>query len=379
MMNYMLAKLETQMLLAVDLQKDGNLPLALSSYELMFEVLNFYEALGYRQESDNIRSLALACQQTPEMVLYCHAQILFHRRKYQSAADTLETALLLSPDNPLMLLLQARAQIALDNYSEAHAMDSMLQKFDPASGGARDAYFMLKAELEMPGEDYYTWLQNFHKWLKPASYVEIGLGYGRSLALAGPGTKVVGIDPYQGTWEKLNYVCPHGPATLFPLTSDAFFEQYDLRKVIGYETFDLGFIDGLHLFEQALKDFINLERYSRRDSVILIHDCLPIAPVVAERERSTGFWTGDVWRIIPCLKTFRPDLKIMTIPTKPSGLGVVTNLDHASTILTENYDDIVRYYLTLSCPESFDRRCLVCNTGPADEGYVKEQFCGNPD
>ena len=110
--------------------------------------------------------------------------------------------------------------------------------------------------------------------------------------------------------------------------------------------------------------------------MILIHDCLPIAPIVAERERCTGFWTGDVWRIIPCLKTVRPDLKIMTIPTKPSGLGVVTNMDAASTVLSDNYDDIVRYYLSLRCPESFDQRRVVCNVGSADEEYVKEQFCG---
>jgi hypothetical protein len=234
---------------------------------------------------------------------------------------------------------------------------------------------MLEAEEEMPGEDYYVWLQRFQNWLQPAAYVEIGLGHGRSLALAGPETKAVGIDPYQGFWERLNYVCPHGPAALFPLTSDDFFVQQDLRYIMGRETFDLGFIDGLHLFEQALKDFINLERYARKESVILIHDCLPIAPLVAERDRCTGFWTGDVWRIIPCLKTFRPDLDIMTIPTKPSGLGVVSNLDSASTALSDNYDAIVRYYLTLNCPESFARRRVVCNVGSADEGYIKERFC----
>jgi hypothetical protein len=215
---------------------------------------------------------------------------------------------------------------------------------------------MLSAEREMPGEDYYFWLQRFHQELQPASYVEIGLGHGRSLALAGPETKTIGIDPYQGVWERLNYVCPHGPATLFPLTSDDFFAQHDLRAVIGMETFDLAFIDGLHLFEQALKDFINLERYAGKDSVILIHDCLPIAPIVAERNRCTGFWTGDVWRIIPCLKTFRPDLQIATIPTKPSGLAVITGLDPGSTVLSENYPAIVDYYLGMKLPESASDR-----------------------
>lgn len=374
MMNYMLAKLETQMRQSVRFQQDGNFQEALGGYELIFEALRFYEELGYVQETGNIHRLALEAQPDPAMTLYCHSLILFYRRHYTCALESIKAALALGPDILFLYVLKGRIQTALGDFSGASETYQHLDELS-ASGGAGDSVFILAAEKEMPGADYYDWLQNFHTWLRPASYVEIGLGHGRSLALAGPDTKAVGIDPYQGFWENLNYVCPHGPATLFPLTSDDFFDQNDLREVIGRETFDLGFIDGLHLFEQALKDFINLERYARRDSVILIHDCLPIAPIVAERDRCTGFWTGDVWRIIPCLKTFRPDLKIMTIPTKPSGLGVVTNMDAASTVLSDNYDDILRYYLSLKCPETFEQRRVVCNVGSADEEYVREMFC----
>jgi len=375
MINHMLAKLEEQMRQSVIVQKDGDFQAALGGYELIFEALRFYEELGYVQKSENIQRLALEIQPTPAMTLYCHALIQFYRRHYTGALESIKAALAVAPDMTILYALKARIQAAQGDLSGACETFIQLQSLDPAYGGAGDSIFVLAAEKEMPGGDYYDWLQLFHQWLRPVRYVEIGLGHGRSLALAGPDTRAIGIDPYQGFWERLNYVCPHGPATLFPLTSDDFFAQNDLRNVMERDTFDLGFIDGLHLFEQALKDFINLERYARKDSVILIHDCLPIAPIVAERERCTGFWTGDVWRIIPCLKSFRPDLKIMTIPTKPSGLGVVTNLDAASTVLSENYDDIVRYYLSLRCPESFDQRRFVCSVGPADEEFVKEQFC----
>jgi tetratricopeptide (TPR) repeat protein len=361
MMKYMLDKLAAQARQSAALQKNGDFPAALGGYELVFEALRFYEELGYGREVGEIRRLVLEAQPSPELTLFFHGLMLFHRRHHASAEDAVAAALLLTPDMPLVQTLQARVRTSLGDLPGALAAYERAQEMAPTSGGAREALFMLTAEQEMPGEDYYFWLQRFHELLRPASYVEIGLGHGRSLALAGPQTKAIGVDPYQGFWEQLNYVSPHDPATLFPLTSDDFFAQHDLRKVIGKETFDLAFIDGLHLFEQALKDFINLERYAGKDSVILIHDCLPIAPIVAERERCTGFWTGDVWRIIPCLKTFRPDLQILNLPTKPSGLAVVTGMDPNSTVLSENYRVIVDYYLGLKLPESSDDRFRLLN------------------
>lgn len=373
MIQYMLSKLKSQIEHAVALQKSGDFSSALSNYELVFEALLYYDGLGFRRETDEIRSLCIAAQPTPVQTLYCHALALFYRQSYQSALDAAEAAQLLAPQTAIHLLL-VRIHSCIGNFKAAHAA---CQAAEAISGGASssDAALMLKAKQLMPGDDYYDWLSFFHEMIKPATYVEIGLGHGRSLALAGEGTLAIGIDPYQGFWGNLNYVSSNSPATLFPLASDDFFKQYDLSQVIGSETFDLAFIDGLHIFEQALKDFINLERFAGKDSVVLIHDCLPVEVIVAEREPCPGFWTGDVWRIIPCLKTFRPDLRIMTIPAFPSGLGVVTNLDSSSTILSDNYDEILSYYLKLKCPETYDQRKVVCSVGPSDRGYIKANFC----
>jgi tetratricopeptide (TPR) repeat protein len=370
----MLSKLKAQTGHAVALQKDGDFSAALTNYELIFEALHYYDSLGYKQETDEIRCLCIESQPTPVQTLYCHALALFYRRCYQSALDAAEAAQLLAPQTAIIHLLLARIHACIGNFQAAQAA---CQAAEAISGevSSSDAGFMLKAMQLMPGDDYYDWLEYFHNMIKPATYVEIGLGHGRSLALAGNGTRAIGIDPYQGILNNLNYFSPDNPATLFPLASDDFFKQHDLRQEIGKDTFDLAFIDGLHLFEQVLKDFINLERYAGTSSVILIHDCLPVEAIVAERERCTGFWTGDVWRIIPCLKTFRPDLRIMTIPTYPSGLGVVTNLDPASTVLSDNYDAILVYYLKLKCPETFDQRRVVCSAGSTDKEYIRKQFC----
>ena len=80
MMNYMLAKLEEQMRQSVRLQKDGDFSAAMGGYELIFEALRFYEELGYGQEEENIRRLALEAQPSPVMTLYFHGLILLHRR-----------------------------------------------------------------------------------------------------------------------------------------------------------------------------------------------------------------------------------------------------------------------------------------------------------
>lgn len=371
----MLNKLNARTVNAVTLQKGGQLSAALGEYDLVCEALRFYEGLGYHGDVEHIQRQILEAQSSPALVMYFHGLIQFHRKHFRSAADALHAAVTLAPDLPMNHVLLAKALTSLGDLPGALAAYERAQALAPTSGGAREAYFVVKAEQEMPGEDYYDWLQRFHAWLKPSAYVEIGLGHGRSLALAGSETRAIGVDPYQGKWEQLNYVCPHGPAALFPLTSDDFFAQHDLGEVLGRESFDLAFIDGLHLFEQALKDFINLERFAHKDSIILIHDCLPVAPIVAERDRCTGFWTGDVWRIIPCLKTFRPDLHIVTIPTKPSGLGVVTNLDARSTVLSDNFDEIVRYYLSLHCPEHFEQLRVLCNVAKLDDDSSVADFC----
>jgi hypothetical protein len=104
---------------------------------------------------------------------------------------------------------------------------------------------------------------------------------------------------------------------------------------------DFAFIDGLHLFEQTLKDFVNLEKYSKQNTVICFHDTFPLDEITARRERKTGFWSGDVWKVVLILKKYRPDLKIFTVATQPTGLTIVTNLDSHSKILSEHYDDII--------------------------------------
>ena len=59
----------------------------------------------------------------------------------------------------------------------------------------------------------------------------------------------------------------------------------------------------------------------------------------------TQFHTGDVWKVLLCLKHYRPDLDIFTIATAQTGLTVVTGLNPTSTILKDNYEEAVSRFI----------------------------------
>ena len=103
----------------------------------------------------------------------------------------------------------------------------------------------------------------------------------------------------------------------------------------------------MHLFEYALRDFINLERHCTPQSVIVVHDCYRDRAEHAERDPQTVAWCGDVWKLIPCLREQRPDLNVAAIDVGPEEMGIVTGLDPESTVLHDSYDEIEARYTAL--------------------------------
>jgi predicted O-methyltransferase YrrM len=191
------------------------------------------------------------------------------------------------------------------------------------------------ARARFPGPVYLEWLQFLHGFVEPRNYLEIGVETGASLAFARASTLAVGVDPSLEIRHALK-----ARHKLFHLTSDEFFETQDMAAVFEGEPIVMAFIDGMHTFDQALRDFINVERHAARHSIVMFHDIFPVEPVTATRERRSVFWCGDTWKAICVLKKFRPELKIFTIPTHPSGLALVTHLDPASTVLADRFDEL---------------------------------------
>jgi predicted O-methyltransferase YrrM len=235
------------------------------------------------------------------------------------------------------LCRRARWQLLLGRRLEAQALCRQAVEHADCSS----AYTLL-SRLSLPGEDYFRVLGRLHRHLEPRSYLEIGVSRGKSLELVLPQTRVLGIDPQPAL---------AGPARanwrIFAETSDDFFARHDVRAELEGLPVDLAFIDGMHRFEFALRDFVNIERVCARESVILIHDCYPLDARTAQREQVTGFWSGDIWRLLLLLRERRPDLTVRTIATPPTGLGMVLNPDPRSRALSGQLERLIGEYLAL--------------------------------
>jgi len=229
---------------------------------------------------------------------------------------------------------QAKACLSKFRVGDARLLLERALTFEP---DCLEAHLGL-SEIRFPGSHYIELLRRLHKNVRPETYVEIGVATGISMAQALPTTRCIGIDPAPTLT-----VPAQGKPEIFIQTSDDFFAQNDLKALLGGKPLALGFIDGLHLFETVLSDFVNLERYCAPSSALVIHDCIPINALVAARERQTRFWTGDVWRVLPILSRFRPDLSISIIMTPPSGLAVVRKLDPQSDVLVRQREQAIAY------------------------------------
>mgnify|MGYP003652395404 CR=1 FL=1 len=196
-------------------------------------------------------------------------------------------------------------------------------------------------ERLLPGMQYTAWLQWFHRNVNPRNYLEIGVNTGRSLQFALPHTPCIGIDPAPVLEYELRE-----EQSVREVTSDSFFADNNVEELFG-DKIELAFIDGLHHYDQVLKDFINVEKHSDKDTIVLLHDIYPVVPETATREWNTFYWAGDTWKFMHVLHKYRPDLCVRTIPTFPTGLGFVNSLDANNTVLEDNFDTIVAEYTKL--------------------------------
>ena len=185
-------------------------------------------------------------------------------------------------------------------------------------------------------------LQSLHELLRPRSYFEIGVNFGGSMTLSR--TRSIGVDPAFRVEREL--LCD---LHLVRATSDEFFAREHPLAHFHDPVIDLAFIDGMHLSEYVLRDFVNTERYTHAASVIVVDDMLPRSVAEADRDRSRPrsgpAWAGDVYKLAEALRELRPDLVCLEVDTAPTGTVVVLLPDPASTDLLAAYDELVESFV----------------------------------
>ena len=197
------------------------------------------------------------------------------------------------------------------------------------------------------GTLYLDFISELSRKRETRNYLEIGVLYGHMLCRVGCDT-AVGVDPSYMLQEDVTR--DKRRTLLHRMSSDRFFAETDVRALLG-GGFDLAFLDGLHQFEYLLRDFYNTEAVSEPNGLIILHDCMPLNGAMTVRdpgvERTDEFkmmWTGDVWKLIPILRQYRPDLTLLLVDCPPTGLVCITGLDPSSRVLRQSYSEIVRTY-----------------------------------
>lgn len=203
-----------------------------------------------------------------------------------------------------------------------------------------------KFSPEMVGS-YRTILQALHRHLKPRSYLEIGTQTGATLKIAQ--CPSIAVDPHFKITSDIIGAKPS--CHLFQNTSDNFFRDMSPIEIFRGSV-DIAFLDGMHLYEYLLRDFMNTEKSCNPNSLIVLHDCLPLDDIMTRRSQRgnsegsafPGYWTGDVWKVIPILSEYRPDLRIYAVNAAPTGLVIITGLSPKNDFLGEKYQEIISKY-----------------------------------
>ena len=154
---------------------------------------------------------------------------------------------------------------------------------------------------------------------RPA-YLEIGVDQGVTFRAIEAARKVAVDVQFAFDW-KLAAVRPENAhCTYKEMSSDEYF-----FKDRNDEMFDVIFIDGLHTYEQTLRDLMNACCSLKRSGAIIIDDVFPTsyAASLPDLEFSRKFWKatnnpdgswmGDVFRLVFFIEAFMPSFSYFTV------------------------------------------------------------------
>jgi len=152
-------------------------------------------------------------------------------------------------------------------------------------------------------------------------YLEIGVENGHALERIQCPLKH-GVDPAS------KHATHHVP-------SDDFFRDLDPTT-----TYDIVFIDGLHVEDQVDRDIVNSLRHLSPNGIIIVHDCNPPTewhqrPYEEAQKNGCRQWNGTVWRSIVKVRATRSDVQVNVVDTD-WGCGLIRPSSNPPETLLEN-------------------------------------------
>lgn len=155
-------------------------------------------------------------------------------------------------------------------------------------------------------------------------YLEVGVHYGETFHKLQAGRKVA-VDPHFMFDTQAH--AAEGAVEFHEVPSDAYFAGLAGRA----GSFDVIYLDGLHTFEQTLRDLMNALAVLKPGGVVVIDDVLPdsydsslpdlqqvallrnTAPGLGASWPNNGSWMGDVFKLVFFIETFMPHLSYATV------------------------------------------------------------------
>ena len=135
-----------------------------------------------------------------------------------------------------------------------------------------------------------------------SNYIEIGVRNGENF-FATRSINKIGVDPNYFFSKKFHLKSLCKPYNwnyrIYRKTSNSFF-QSEADEIFKRKKIDVAFIDGLHTYEQSLRDARNCLKYLKKDGCIIFHDCNPLTMEAASPKVPNNAinWNGDVYKTI---------------------------------------------------------------------------------
>jgi SAM-dependent methyltransferase len=195
----------------------------------------------------------------------------------------------------------------------------------------------------MPGVNRIRAVQQALAMRSNPVYLEIGVSRGQAFQRISADVKFA-VDPAFRLTERTRELANAKGRVVeyFETTSDAFFDNE--KVLLEQHPVDVALIDGLHTYEQVVRDVENTVRHLKDDGVIFLHDCNPPFELAGRRAESwdefmaqqsgplkIGIWNGDVWKAIVELRSTRPDLLVGVLKCD-QGVGFVRKGSPESTL-----------------------------------------------